>query len=177
MAAEDVLHDIGAISIMSSDSQAMGRCGEVIVCTRKTAHLNKPQRGALLEDKGTGADNHRVKRYISKYTINPALAQGINHAVGNMEVGKLADMVLWEPSDFGVEPCQVIKKGFIAFAQMVCLYPRPAKDVEICEKQGIIRFRSRQIPKKASLYLEISPRRVVGSVRFLTLPGVLAGPN
>ncbi|KAJ5244958.1 hypothetical protein N7489_005054, partial [Penicillium chrysogenum] len=118
MAAEDVLHDIGAISIMSSDSQAMGRCGEVIVCTRKTAHLNKPQRGALLEDKGTGADNHRVKRYISKYTINPALAQGINHAVGNMEVGKLADMVLWEPSDFGVEPCQVIKKGFIAFAQM-----------------------------------------------------------
>ncbi|OQD76288.1 hypothetical protein PENANT_c127G02648 [Penicillium antarcticum] len=98
IAAEDVLHDIGAISIMSSDSQAMGRCGEVILCTWKTAHINKFHRGALFEDKGTGADNQRVKRYISKYTINPALTQ--------------------EPSDFGLKPCQVTKKGFIAFAQM-----------------------------------------------------------
>lgn len=119
MAAEDVLHDIGAISIMSSDSQAMGRCGEVIVCTWKTAHLNKAQRGPLEEDRGTGADNHRVKRYISKYTINPALTQGISHVVGSIEVGKVADLVLWNPSEFGSKPYQVLKKGFIAFAEMV----------------------------------------------------------
>lgn len=124
MAAEDVLHDIGAISIMSSDSQAMGRCGEVIVCTWKTAHLNKIQRGPLAEDEGTDADNHRVKRYISKYTINPAITQGISHAVGSVEVGKLADLVLWEASEFGAKPCQILKKGFIAFAQMVCFNPR-----------------------------------------------------
>lgn len=120
IAAEDVLHDTGAISIMSSDSQAMGRCGEVIVRTWNTAHLNKAQRGQLGEDKGTGADNYRVKRYISKYTINPALTQGIAHAVGSVEVGKLADLVLWEPFNFGVKSSQVIKKGLIAFALMVC---------------------------------------------------------
>ena len=123
IAAEDVLHDTGAISIMSSDSQAMGRCGEVILRTWNTAHINKAQRGALVEDEGTEADNHRVKRYISKYTINPALTQGISHAVGSIEVGKLADLVLWEPSNFGVKSFQVIKKGFIAFALMVCLIP------------------------------------------------------
>lgn len=119
--AEDVLHDIGAISIMSSDSQAMGRTGEVIVSTWQAAHINKLRRGALPEDKDTGADNYRVKRYISKYTINPALAQGIGHAVGSIEIGKLADLVLWELCEFGTKPCQVLKKGFIAFAQMVCL--------------------------------------------------------
>lgn len=120
IAAEDILHDTGAISIMSSDSQAMGRCGEVIVRTWNTAHINKAQRGPLVEDESTGADNHRVKRYISKYTINPALTQGIDHAVGSVEVGKLADLVLWEPSNFGVKSYQVIKKGFIAFALIVC---------------------------------------------------------
>lgn len=120
MAAEDVLHDIGAISIMSSDSQAMGRCGEVIVCTWKTAHLNKAQRGPLREDENTGADNYRVKRYISKYTINPAITHGISHALGSIEIGKLADLVLWNATEFGSKPVQVLKKGFISFAQMVC---------------------------------------------------------
>lgn len=120
IAAEDVLHDTGAISIMSSDSQAMGRCGEVILRTWNTAHKNMQQRGRLEEDKGTGADNHRVKRYVSKYTINPALAQGISHVVGSVEVGKLADLVIWEPPHFGTKPFLVLKKGFIASAQMVC---------------------------------------------------------
>ncbi|KAJ6447317.1 urease [Purpureocillium lavendulum] len=100
IAAEDVLHDIGAISIMSSDSQAMGRSAEVLAYQE------------------TGADNFRVKRYISKYTINPALAQGISHVVGSVEVGKLADLVIWDASEFGTKPFQVLKKGFIAFAQM-----------------------------------------------------------
>jgi urease len=118
MAAEDVLHDIGAISIMSSDSQAMGRCGEVITATWRTAHYNKRQRGTLAEDQGSGADNYRVKRYISKYTINPAITQGISHAVGSIEVGKLADLVLWEFSEFGSKPSQILKKGFISWAQM-----------------------------------------------------------
>ncbi|GAB7363747.1 hypothetical protein MBLNU230_g4315t1 [Neophaeotheca triangularis] len=118
IAAEDVLHDLGAISMMSSDSQAMGRCGETISRTWNTAHANKVHRGFLDEDKGTGADNHRVKRYISKYTINPAITQGISHVVGSVEVGKLADLVIWEPSRFGTKPFQVLKSGFIASAQM-----------------------------------------------------------
>lgn len=118
ISAEDILHDVGAISIMSSDSQAMGRSAEVLACTWKAAHKNKAQRGALDEDTGTGADNFRVKRYVSKYTINPALTQGISHAVGSVEPGKLADLVIWEPSEFGTKPFQVLKKGFIAFAQM-----------------------------------------------------------
>jgi urease len=121
IAAEDVLHDIGAISIMSSDSQAMGRIAEVLACTWKAAHKNKLQRGALKEDEGTNADNYRVKRYISKYTINPAITQGISHAVGSVEVGKLADLVIWDPAEFGSKPIQVLKKGFIAFSQMVCI--------------------------------------------------------
>ena len=119
IAAEDVLHDMGAISMMSSDSQAMGRCGEVILRTWNTAHKNKIQRGTLKEDEGTGADNFRVKRYISKYTINPALAQGMGHLVGSLEVGKLADLVVWNPNNFGTKPTMVIKSGMIAQMQMV----------------------------------------------------------
>jgi urease len=119
IAAEDVLHDLGAISMMSSDSQAMGRCGEVILRTWHTAHKNKVQRGPLPEDEGTGADNFRVKRYVSKYTINPAIAQGMSHMVGSVEPGKLADLVLWDPAWFGSKPACVVKSGMIAFAQMV----------------------------------------------------------
>ncbi|KAF5650937.1 urea amidohydrolase (urease) alpha subunit [Fusarium sp. NRRL 25303] len=118
ISAEDILHDIGAISIMSSDSQAMGRSAEVLTCTWKAAHKNKAQRGPLDEDKDTGADNYRVKRYISKYTVNPAITQGISHAVGSVEAGKLADLVIWDPAEFGTKPFQVLKKGFITYAQM-----------------------------------------------------------
>jgi urease len=118
IAAEDVLHDLGAISMMSSDSQAMGRCGEVILRTWNTAHKNKLQRGTLPEDEGSDADNVRVKRYISKYTINPAIAQGMGHLIGSIEVGKFADLVLWAPSSFGAKPAQVMKGGVIAWSQM-----------------------------------------------------------
>ncbi|KAI9743508.1 MAG: Urease [Claussenomyces sp. TS43310] len=118
IAAEDVLHDLGAISMMSSDSQAMGRCGEVILRTWNTAHKNKVQRGSLEEDEGTGADNFRVKRYISKYTINPAVAQGMGHIIGSVEVGKLADLVIWDPAWFGTKPMTIIKSGLISYAQM-----------------------------------------------------------
>ncbi|KAI1378518.1 urease [Hypoxylon crocopeplum] len=118
IAAEDVLHDLGAISMMSSDSQAMGRCGEVILRTWNTAHKNKVQRGPLPEDEGSGADNFRVKRYVSKYTINPAIAQGMGHLVGSIEVGKLADLVVWDPAWFGAKPATVVKSGLIAYAQM-----------------------------------------------------------
>ncbi|CAF3618896.1 unnamed protein product [Fusarium graminearum] len=118
ISAEDILHDIGAISIMSSDSQAMGRSAEVLVCTWQAAHKNKLQRGTLAEDKDTGADNFRIKRYISKYTINPAITQGISHTVGSVETGKLADLVIWDPAEFGTKPFQVLKKGFITYAQM-----------------------------------------------------------
>ncbi|KAK0733565.1 urease [Lasiosphaeria miniovina] len=118
IAAEDVLHDLGAISMMSSDSQAMGRCGEVVLRTWNTAHKNKLQRGPLPEDAGSGADNFRAKRYVSKYTINPALAQGMSHLVGSVEVGKLADLVVWDPAWFGTKPSLVIKSGLIAWAQM-----------------------------------------------------------
>jgi urease len=120
IAAEDVLHDLGAISMMSSDSQAMGRCGEVILRTWNTAHKNKVQRGTLEEDKDTDADNFRVKRYISKYTINPAIAQGMGHLIGSIEVGKVADLVLWTPRNFGVKPSLVVKSGMCSYAQMVC---------------------------------------------------------
>jgi len=118
IAAEDVLHDIGAISMMSSDSQAMGRCGEVILRTWNTAHKNKVDRKSLKEDEGTGADNFRVKRYISKYTINPAIAHGMSHIIGSVEVGKLADLCVWTPSNFGTKPSIIIKSGMISHAQM-----------------------------------------------------------
>lgn len=118
IAAEDILHDIGAISMMSSDSQAMGRVGEVILRTWQTADKMKQQRGPLPEDAGTGADNFRVRRYIAKYTINPARAHGIAHVVGSIAEGLLADLVLWKPAFFGVKPALVIKGGAIAYAAM-----------------------------------------------------------
>jgi urease subunit alpha len=117
IAAEDVLHDLGAISMMSSDSQAMGRVGEVICRTWQTAHKMRAERGRL--DGETGRhDNRRIRRYVAKYTINPAIAHGISHEVGSVEVGKLADLVLWKPAFFGVKPEIVLKGGFIAWAQM-----------------------------------------------------------
>ncbi|MCW5632822.1 MAG: urease subunit alpha [Rubrivivax sp.] len=117
IAAEDVLHDLGAISMMSSDSQAMGRVGEVIIRTWQTAHKMKVQRGALPGD-GPHNDNARVKRYVAKIGINPALANGLAHEVGSIEVGKWADLVLWKPALFGVKPSLVLKGGFIALAAM-----------------------------------------------------------
>jgi urease subunit alpha len=133
IAAEDILHDLGAFSMISSDSQAMGRVGEVIIRTWQTAHKMKAQRGWLEPpphpelDGATSAhaaqehsrnDNFRVKRYIAKYTINPAIANGIRDVVGSIEVGKLADMVLWKPAFFGVKPSLIIKGGMIAAAAM-----------------------------------------------------------
>jgi urease subunit alpha len=132
IAAEDVLHDLGAISMMSSDSQAMGRVGEVIIRTWQTAHKMKAQRGWLApplvlgEDRNSGAlvqheqrnDNFRVKRYVAKYSINPAIAHGISHEVGSIEVGKWADLVVWKPAFFGVKPALILKGGFIAMAAM-----------------------------------------------------------
>ena len=114
--AEDVLHDLGAISVISSDAQAMGRVGEVIMRTWQTAHVMKRRRGALPCD--GRADNHRVRRYVAKYTINPAVAQGMAGEIGSVESGKLADLVLWDPKFFGVKPQLVIKGGQIAYAQM-----------------------------------------------------------
>ncbi|MGG1575788.1 urease subunit alpha [Fictibacillus sp. NRS-1165] len=116
IAAEDILHDMGAISMMSSDSQAMGRIGEVIIRTWQTADKMKKQRGAVAGEHGN--DNERVKRYVAKYTINPAITHGISHEVGSIEKGKLADLVLWDPMFFGVKPELVLKGGMIARAQM-----------------------------------------------------------
>jgi urease subunit alpha len=117
IAAEDILHDLGAFSMMSSDSQAMGRVGEVIIRTWQTAHKMKVQRGALAEDTARN-DNFRVKRYIARYTINPAITHGIAHEVGSIEPGKLADLVLWRPAFFGVKPSIIVKGGMIAAAAM-----------------------------------------------------------
>ncbi|MBF3549970.1 urease subunit alpha [Burkholderia pseudomallei] len=117
IAAEDILHDLGALSMLSSDSQAMGRVGEVIIRTWQTAHKMKVQRGALAGD-GARNDNFRAKRYVAKYTINPALTHGIAHEVGSIEPGKWADLVLWEPAFFGVKPAMIVKGGMIAVAQM-----------------------------------------------------------
>jgi len=111
------LHDLGAISMMSSDSQAMGRVGEVIIRTWQTAHKMKAQRGSLSEDSSRN-DNFRVRRYVAKYTINPAIAHGIGHEVGSVEPGKWADLVVWKPAFFGVKPALILKGGFIAFAAM-----------------------------------------------------------
>ncbi len=117
IAAEDILHDMGALSMMSSDSQAMGRVGEVIMRTWQTAHKMKVQRGKLSPDSARN-DNFRVKRYVAKYTINPAIAHGISSYVGSIEAGKVADLVLWRPAFFGVKPEMILKGGFIAYAQM-----------------------------------------------------------
>jgi urease subunit alpha len=117
IAAEDILHDLGAISMMSSDSQAMGCVGEVIIRTWQNAHKMKQQRGKLPGDSERN-DNFRVKRYLSKYTINPAIAHGISHEVGSIEVGKFADLVVWKPAFFGIKPSIILKGGFIAMAAM-----------------------------------------------------------
>ena len=117
IAAEDILHDLGAFSMISSDSQAMGRVGEVIIRTWQTAHKMKVQRGALPPDNEQN-DNFRVKRYLAKYTINPAITHGISHEVGSIEVGKLADLVIWQPAFFGVKPSLILKAGMIAYAEM-----------------------------------------------------------
>ena len=134
IAAEDILHDLGALSIIASDSQAMGRVGEVVCRTWQTAHKMRQQRGLLPEDAG-GADNYRARRYVAKYTINPAIAHGLSAQIGSVETGKLADLVLWQPAFFGVKPELVIKGGVIAYAQMgdanasiptpQPVYPRP----------------------------------------------------
>ncbi|WP_213297030.1 urease subunit alpha [Paraburkholderia sacchari] len=121
IAAEDILHDLGALSMLSSDSQAMGRVGEVIIRTWQTAHKMKVQRGALPEDGGGNSgrnDNFRVKRYVAKYTINPAITHGIAHELGSIEPGKWADLVFWDPAFFGVKPAMILKGGMIAMAQM-----------------------------------------------------------
>jgi urease subunit alpha len=117
IAAEDILHDLGAFSMMSSDSQAMGRVGEVILRTWQTAHKMKVQRGPLPQD-SAGNDNFRVKRYVAKYTINPALTHGVAHEVGSLQPGKLADIVLWRPAFFGIKPSLILKGGMIAAAAM-----------------------------------------------------------
>lgn len=117
IAAEDILHDMGVFSIMSSDSQAMGRVAEVILRTWQTADKMKQQRGSLSEETGNN-DNFRIKRYLAKYTINPAIAQGINDYVGSIEAGKIADLVLWKPAFFGVKPEIIIKGGTISYARM-----------------------------------------------------------
>lgn len=118
IAAEDILHDLGALAMMSSDSQAMGRIGEVIIRTWQTAHKMKLQRGPLPQDQGKGNDNFRAKRYVAKYTINPAIAHGVADHIGSVEPGKLADLVIWSPAFFGVKPDFVIKGGVIAAAPM-----------------------------------------------------------
>ena len=117
IAAEDIMHDLGAISMISSDSQAMGRVGEMITRTWQTAHKMKQQRGPLAPDTERN-DNFRAKRYIAKYTINPAISHGVSHEVGSIEVGKLADLVLWKPAFFGIKPSMILKSGFIAAAPM-----------------------------------------------------------
>lgn len=117
IAAEDIFHDLGAFSMIASDSQAMGRVGEVVTRTWQTAHKMKIQRGTLAEDK-EGIDNFRARRYVAKYTINPAITHGVSHEVGSVEVGKLADLVLWKPAFFGIKPATIIKGGFIAAAPM-----------------------------------------------------------
>jgi urease subunit alpha len=117
IAAEDILHDIGAFSIISSDSQAMGRVGEVAIRTWQTADKMKRQRGRLAEEKGEN-DNFRVRRYIAKYTINPAIAHGLSHEIGSVEVGKRGDLVMWSPAFFGVKPDMVLIGGTIAAAPM-----------------------------------------------------------
>jgi urease subunit alpha len=117
IAAEDILHDLGAISMMASDSQAMGRVGEVVTRTWQTAHKMKEQRGRLDRERGEN-DNVRVRRYVAKYTVNPAIAHGMGHEIGSVEVGKLADLVLWRPAFFGARPEIVVKGGLIAWAQM-----------------------------------------------------------
>ncbi|MFF5973030.1 urease subunit alpha [Streptomyces sp. NPDC012769] len=179
IAAEDVLHDLGAISIISSDSQAMGRVGEVIMRTWQTAHVMKKRRGALPGD--GAADNHRARRYVAKYTINPAVAQGMDHLIGSVEPGKLADLVLWEPAFFGVKPLLVLKGGQIAYAQMgdanasiptpQPVLPRPMFGaLGRAAAAGSVNFVSQaaiedDLPRRLCLHKEFTP---IGSTRRIT---------
>ncbi|MET9956705.1 urease subunit alpha [Streptomyces sp. NPDC006339] len=179
IAAEDVLHDLGAISIISSDSQAMGRVGEVIMRTWQTAHVMKKRRGALPGD--GAADNHRARRYVAKYTINPAVAQGMDHLIGSVEPGKLADLVLWEPAFFGVKPLVVLKGGQIAYAQMgdanasiptpQPVLPRPMFGaLGRAAAAGSVNFVARaaiadDLPRRLGLHKEFTP---IGSTRRIT---------
>ncbi|MEU5919827.1 urease subunit alpha [Streptomyces sp. NPDC004288] len=179
IAAEDVLHDLGAISIISSDSQAMGRIGEVIMRTWQTAHVMKKRRGALPGD--GAADNHRARRYVAKYTINPAVAQGMGHLVGSVEPGKLADLVLWEPAFFGVKPLVVVKGGQIAYAQMgdanasiptpQPVLPRPMFGaLGRAAAAGSVNFVAQaaiedDLPRKLGVHKEFTP---IGSTRRVT---------
>ena len=146
IAAEDILHDLGAISMMSSDSQAMGRVGEVILRTWQTAHKMKTQRGSLRDDSARN-DNNRVKRYVAKYTINPAITHGISHEIGSVEVGKWADLVLWQPAFFGVKPALILKGGMISHALMgdpnaSIPTPQPVHYREMFAAHGMARAKS-----------------------------------
>jgi urease subunit alpha len=146
IAAEDILHDLGAISMMSSDSQAMGRIGEVILRTWQTAHKMKIQRGSLSGDSARN-DNNRVKRYVAKYTINPAITHGIGHEIGSVEVGKWADLVLWQPAFFGVKPALILKGGMISHALMgdpnaSIPTPQPVHYREMFASRGMARAKS-----------------------------------
>jgi urease subunit alpha len=180
IAAEDVLHDLGAISMFSSDSQAMGRVGEVVIRTWQTAHKMKLQRGALETDTARH-DNARVKRYVAKYTLNPALSHGIAHEVGSIEVGKWADLVFWRPAYFGVKPSLVLKGGFIALAAMgdpnaSIPTPQPVHNRPMfgafggALHQGSITFTSQaalaqDLPRRLSLHKTISAVRGCRSVK------------
>jgi urease subunit alpha len=181
IAAEDILHDLGVFSMISSDSQAMGRVGEVVMRTWQTAHKMKTQRGPLPED-STRNDNFRVRRYIAKYTINPAVTHGIAHEVGSIEPGKFADLVLWKPAMFGVKPEMVIKGGFISWSVMGdanASIPTPQPVLyrpmfgsfggAIASSFGDIRFRSRacggnrrKVPEAARRGAELSQHRKAG---------------
>jgi urease subunit alpha len=146
IAAEDILHDLGAISMMSSDSQAMGRIGEVILRTWQTAHKMKTQRGPLSGDSARN-DNNRVKRYVAKYTINPAITHGISHEVGSVEAGRWADLVLWQPAFFGVKPALILKGGMISHALMgdpnaSIPTPQPVHYREMFAARGMARAKS-----------------------------------
>lgn len=167
IAAEDILQDLGAISMMASDSQAMGRAGEVVLRTWQTAHKMKEQRGPLPGDP-TGADNERIKRYIAKYTINPAIAQGVAHEVGSIEPGKLADIVLWNPAFFGVKPDLVIKGGFIAWAAM----GDPGASIPTPEP---VRYRpmfGAQLPSTRRIFLSAAGLRAGVLEQLVRTPGV-----
>jgi urease subunit alpha len=175
IAAEDILHDIGAFSMISSDSQAMGRVGEVIIRTWQTAHKMKVQRG-VLKDKQHNADNDnfRVKRYIAKYTINPAITHGISHEVGSIEVGKLADLVLWKPKFFGVKPSMIIKGGTIVNAPMGdpnASIPTP-QPVHYRPMFGAI---GKSVYKTSMLFLSSASVKngVVGDLKLKSLIGVV----
>ena len=160
IAAEDLLHDLGAFSMMSSDSQAMGRVGEVILRTWQTAHNMRAQFGRLAAAMHPAADNFRALRYVAKYTLNPAVAHGIAHEVGSVEVGKLADLVVWKPAFFGVKPELILKGGFIACANMGdpnASIPTPSRP-----------FTARNSPPMAAPF---SPRRSRSSAPRHSRPG------